>query len=551
MSQIIWSEPLIESIVQQICTQSGLFFRESQRETVEQGIRQAMQRANQPGLAEYGEHLRRNLRAFDELMIELTVGETYFFRDTGQMEFIRRDIVPELSARRGPDHPIRVWSAGCATGEEPYSLAMLFTEAGLADRVHILGTDISRRSLERAEDAHYGEWSLRGEGAKVARKYLRHDGKRYHVDPNIRSRVQFGYLNLALDMYPSNITGTRDLDLILCRNVMIYFDRETIASVAHRFHDALAPGGWIVTAAGDPSLDGHAPFETVSTNSGLFYRRAGAVPSGSLDRRTEPGQSSTVIGAATPSISSATPSPFTPLTMIPPTPVSPSAVASKAVASTAVASSEVSSTLVSSTAVSSSAVAAWRDAPPRGGIDTAAKPIRQAAPVVPPPVVPAPITEALASAQAALNAGDYARAAEIAARLPATADAAVIRVQALANSDLRQAEKVCADAAKRHSLSAHLQYLHAVLLLDLNREQEAAQAVRRAAYLDNSLAIAHFTLGSILRRLGDVEGARRSFRNARDLCAARPPQEIVCFSDGEQAGALARAAQLQLESLNR
>ena len=529
MSQVAWSDPHIECIVQQVCTRSGLFFRESQRETVEQGIRQAMERANQPGLAEYARHLERHARLFDELMIELTVGETYFFRDTGQMEFIRHDIVPEISARRGPGHLIRVWSAGCATGEEPYSLAMLFTEAGLAEWVHILGTDISRRSLERAENAHYGEWSLRGDGAKVARNYLRHEGNRYHVDPKIRSRVQFEYLNLALDVYPSSITGTRDLDLILCRNVLIYFDRETIASVARRFHDALAPGGWIVTAAGDPSLESHAPLETVNTTAGVFYRRGQTDPNCRVDRRVEAGRSSTLITAATPSA-------FAPLAALSP----------MAVSSTAAPLMEAPSMAAPSTVVPPTAEVVWPYAPPRTDINTAAEPISPAA-----SVVPAPVTETLATAQLALNAGDYARAAEIAARLPATADAAAIRVQALANSDLRQAEQVCADAAKRHPLSAHLQYLQAVLLLDLNREQEAVQAVRRAAYLDNSLAIAHFTLGSILRRLGDVEGARRSFRNARDLCAARPPEEVVCYSDGEQSGTLSRAAQLQLESLNR
>ena len=487
MSQVVWSDPHTERIVQQVCIRSGLFFRESQRETVELGIRHAMQRSNHTSLAEYGGYIERHAQAFDELMIELTVGETYFFRDTGQMEFIRRDIVPEICARRGMSHPIRVWSAGCATGEEPYSLAMLFTEEGLAERTHILATDISRRSLECAQAAHYGEWSLRGDGANVARKYLRRVGNRHHLDPAIRSRVQFEYLNLALDVYPSSVTGTRDLDLILCRNVLIYFDRETIASVARRFHDALAPGGWIMTAAGDPSLEDHAPFETTITNSGLFYRRG------------ESGKPSSVNVALPPS---------------------------------ALAAFDM--------------VGTWPLTAPQVSVETVSKPV---APAVTPMSVPA--VETSAAAQRALDVGDYQRAAEIAARLPDTADSVAIRIQALANSDLRQAEQTCTEATKRHTLSAHLQYLHAVLLLDLNREQEAAQAVRRAVYLDNSLAIAHFTLGSVLRRLGDLEGARRSFRNVRDLCVARPAEEIVRFSDGEHAGTLARAAQLQLEGLNR
>ncbi len=489
MSQVAWSDPHIARIVQQVCTRAGLFFRESQRGTVELGIRRAMQRTNRTSLAEYGQHLERHARAFDELMIELTVGETYFFRDTGQMEFIRREILPEISVRRGLSHPIRIWSAGCATGEEPYSLAMLCSEAGLAERTHILATDISRRSLERAQQAHYGEWSLRGDGANAARKYLHRHGELFHLDPAIRARVQFEYLNLALDVYPSSVTGTRDLDLILCRNVLIYFDRETIASVARRFFDALAPGGWVMTAAGDPSLEDQAPFETRITNSGLFYRRGETVEKPSATFQ----------------------------------PVAPSLTHKWSFDEPHVSAAENRTASVESVPFT---------------------PVAQ--PVV---IAPAPSRETLATAQQALNAGEYKLAAEIAARLPDTPDSAAVRVQALANSELRQAEQVCTAAAKRHTLSAHLQYLHAVLLLDLNREQEAAQAARRAVYLDNSLAIAHFTLGSLLRRLGDLDGARRSFRNARDLCADRPADEVVCHSDGEHAGALARAAQLQLEGL--
>ncbi len=487
MSQVVWSDSNVERIVQQVCTRTGLFFRDSQRETVELGISHAMQQAKVSSLADYVQHIESHSRAFDELMIELTVGETYFFRDTGQMNFIRREIVPEIFVRRGLNHEIRVWSAGCASGEEPYSLAMLFTEEGLSERVHILGTDISRRSLERAQKAQYGEWSLRGEGAMVAQKYLRHENDKYHVIQTIRSRVQFEYLNLALDVYPSSVTGTRDLDLILCRNVLIYFDRDSIASIARRFYESLTPGGWLVTAAGDPSLEEYAPFESVLTSSGLFYRRG---PTG------------------------------------------------KSIATSTAATRPILAAPV--------AAEPWPLAPSRVDVTESPKP---AAPSV--TRMPVPVIETISTAQRALEAGDYRLAAEIAARLPDTADSMAIRVQALANSDLPQAEQVCDAATKRHLLSAHLQYLHAVLLLDLNREQEAVQAARRAVYLDNSLAIAHFTLGSVLRRLGDLEGARRSFRNVRDLCVARPADEVIRFSDGEHAGTLARAAQLQLESLNR
>ncbi|MBC7818112.1 MAG: hypothetical protein IAG10_14580 [Planctomycetaceae bacterium] len=126
----------------------------------------------------------------------------------------------------------------------------------------------------------------------------------------------------------------------------------------------------------------------------------------------------------------------------------------------------------------------------------------------------------------------------------------MIQVRALANSDVSRAEQVCGAATARHPLSVELHYLHAVLLLELGQVEAAASAARRVIYLDRSLALAHFTLGSILRGLGDSEGARRAYRNARDLCEARPADELVPLSDGERAGRLKEAADLQLTLLS-
>ena len=123
-------------------------------------------------------------------------------------------------------------------------------------------------------------------------------------------------------------------------------------------------------------------------------------------------------------------------------------------------------------------------------------------------------------------------------------------MRALANVEPERAEEACAAATGRHPLSPELHYLHAVLLLDLGREEDAVRAVRRVLYLDRALAIAHFTLGSVLRRLGDVDGARRAYRNARDLCADRPADEAVPLAEDEQAGQLAEAATAALAVLN-
>ena len=112
------------------------------------------------------------------------------------------------------------------------------------------------------------------------------------------------------------------------------------------------------------------------------------------------------------------------------------------------------------------------------------------------------------------------------------------------------AESACVEAVRRHSFSSELHYLRAVLLVGLGRDEEAAAEARRVLYLDRSLAIAHCLLGSTLqRRRGDHEGAWRSFRNARDLCSARPVDEVVPLSDGEPNGRLAENARLQMAQI--
>jgi chemotaxis protein methyltransferase CheR len=156
----------------------------------------------------------------------------------------------------------------------------------------------------------------------------------------------------------------------------------------------------------------------------------------------------------------------------------------------------------------------------------------------------------LAAAREALARGEYARAAALAGGLAGDAEACAVHVRALANVDPAEARRACAEAAARHPLAPELHYLEAVLLVELGRDEEAARAARRVLYLDRSLAAAHLTLASVLLRLGDLAGARRAYRNARDHCAARPAGEVVALTDGEHAGRLAEAAAAQLAVLD-
>jgi chemotaxis protein methyltransferase CheR len=230
-------------------------------------------RVRKEGIARIIAEIATDSSLFDELTNELTVPETYFFRDTTQFDVVCNQILPEITSRCGFEHGIRCWSAGCSTGEEAYSTAILLSEAGLDSGSHVVGTDISIAALACARAGRYRAWSLRGEGAALAAPYLHSEGKWKVMDEAIRHRVTFFRLNLAEDWYPLPSARISNIDLILCRNVLIYFDEQIVRAVARRLFNSLAGGGWLLTAAADPLLAEYAPFEVIVTKAGLMYRR--------------------------------------------------------------------------------------------------------------------------------------------------------------------------------------------------------------------------------------------------------------------------------------
>src|SRR5579883_507446 len=277
-------EAALARIAELLYAHAGLRFAPPRDGSLADAVSRAMERAGLRDLGDYALRLATGGASLDELCDEATVGETYFFREPEQFEFLRRHALPELLWRRGERHAMRLWSAGCASGEEAWSLAMLLEQEGLGGRSHVLATDISRAALARALRGVYGRWSLRGEAAARARPWLRaaereRGGPTFAVDERLRRLVAFDYLNLASDAYPAIARGAFSLDVVLCRNVLIYFDRDIVARVVRRLYDSLADGGWLVLASTDPSPLPLAPFHGVMTAGGMFYRRAPGPPS--------------------------------------------------------------------------------------------------------------------------------------------------------------------------------------------------------------------------------------------------------------------------------
>lgn len=215
---------------------------------------------------------------FDALSKHLTVGETYFFRENVALQFFINSIIPKLiSERAGKNQYIRIWSAGCSTGEEPYNIAMILREA-VRDidnwKVDILATDINKDALKRAVIGVYPAWSFRETTDEMKQKYFTPNGKHFTIIDRVRKMVHFNQLNLANGGFPSSENNTQHFDVIFCRNVLMYFLPLTAREVARRFHDALNNDGWLITSQVELNDEYFSPFCRRMFGQGIFYQKS-------------------------------------------------------------------------------------------------------------------------------------------------------------------------------------------------------------------------------------------------------------------------------------
>jgi chemotaxis protein methyltransferase CheR len=223
----------------------------------------------------------------------VATGETYFFRVPSHFKIIREIIVPEIINRHREDRKIRIWSAGCSTGEEAYSLAILLEEA-LPDSafwdILILGTDINKEALDKAKKGVYGRWSFREVPIEVVKENFLHRDNKYIIKKKFKDMVTFKPLNLIENTYPSFLTDTAKMDLILCRNVTIYFNTEIIKQVIGRFYQSILEDGFLLVGPAEYSAEIYRDFVTrVFPDSIVYQKRTKPHPS-TLPTGTEPSQ---------------------------------------------------------------------------------------------------------------------------------------------------------------------------------------------------------------------------------------------------------------------
>jgi chemotaxis protein methyltransferase CheR len=429
----------------------------------------------------------------------LTVGETYFFRDRPVLDALVNEILPPLlHARRGRDQHLRLWSAACCTGEEAYTLAILLHRLlpDLQDwKVTVIGTDVNADFLQKAAAASYGEWSFREAPDWLRPNYFQRgaDGG-YTVIPEICGMVNFSCLNLVDGDHAWNGLDTGAMDIIFCRNALMYFTRPQMAKVIGRLHDRLVPGGWLAVSPSEASSSLFSRFAPVYPPDAILFRKGDK-----FDRFPPP---------------------------VPP------AVATRPAAPRSATRGEPTGR------------PATREARRSTGKAAAGHPV----PHVRCNLDATPGPNCRARAEALFCRGAYQEAADLllAAGPDVVSDPTVLSLLArsLANQGrLADALVWCDRWLAEDKLDAAGHYLRAVVLIEQGEAAQARDSLRRVVYLDGDFVLAHFALGNLARGRGNDAESRTHFANTRRLLCRYQPDELLPESDGLTAGGFAQALQ--------
>ncbi|MBP7334463.1 CheR family methyltransferase [Niveispirillum sp.] len=471
--------PVVHSLLEEFSiflgTRMGLHYPPERWADLDRAVAQM---AAELGYADAGACMRHFLSTpvdraeIETLASHLTIGETYFFREPASFEALATRILPGLIDQRrlANSRYLRIWSAACSTGEEAYTMAILLHRL-IPDiqswNITILATDINPRSLRKAIDGVYSEWSFRGIDPEIRRTYFTPRGGRWEIAPHIRRMVSFAYHNLAEDLYPSVHNNTNGMDIIFCRNVLMYFSTARARQVVGNLQHSLVEGGWLVAASVEGSSELFAPLVNIGLSNATIYRKPSAPPL----------------------------MPFT----LPPLPEEPAPVL----------------------------------------------PLLSVPLPPPPPVVAVVEPEAVAPLDRALvlyQRGENAEAIALLLSDPylaADGKALTLLARLYANEGrLDLADECCRRALAVDRLAPERHYLLAMIRQECGDARGAAEALKRALFLDPDYILAHVALAGLAVAEGRRAEARRCYRNALTLLAAHDPAETLAESDGLTVGRL-------------
>lgn len=485
-----------------VARQMGLHFPKERWADLERGIRSAAQEFDFEDVESCIQWLTSSSltkKTIELLASYLTVGETYFFREKKTFDALEKQIIPELiRSRQQNERSLRIWSAGCATGEEPYSIAILLSKMipDLKDwNITILATDINPRFLDKASEGVYSAWSFRDAPSWLKEKYFeRKPNGHFQILPNIKRMVTFSYLNLAEDTYPSIVNNTNAMDIIFCRNVLMYFTPTRIKEAIPNLCHTLIDGGWLIVSQVEVS---HTPLPYLATihyRDAILYRKDSSkfrgvayVPS---KKATSYKVDTKRAVTAPPAVEfAAKPKPDI---------VSPQSTKGR-----------------------------------RGERPETTEPRRS------------PYEKALV-----LYAQD--RYTEVADTLLGSvlkkqddSKSMILLARAYANQGrLAKALEWCQKATIADKLNPGYHYLLAIIMQEQGQMNEAVTSLRRTLYLDPNFVLAHFTLGNLAQRQGKLKESRKHFENTLLSMKAYQQDDILPASEGITAGRLTEIIQM-------
>jgi chemotaxis protein methyltransferase CheR len=462
---------------------AGLVHDDSRRDSLNFSVMSRIDACGLPSVAAYLALLAgpNGVVERQKLVDVVTIQETHFFRNPPQIRALRQHVLPELIRRSvAADRPLTIWSAGCSTGEEPYSIAMLVRELlpmATREHVRILGTDVSDSALEIAAAARYGARAVQMAEPLDLARWFNSSGDTYLVRDDVRELVELRRHNLVTEEMPFE---QGEVDLLLCRNVTIYFNRATTKTLMSRFHTILSDGGYLFLGHSETLWQMNDAFTLVPLGDAFVYRRDVTQPAATRrgvlpERRTEEGDAPVLLQERR--------------------------RADRRRRSDGTEPAGRSIALPRGTALPNWPQLSTPHKPDQPGRRTAARAVPGAA--------AESASEHVAVARLALAAGRYADAVVAAAR-----------------------------AVRADSLLVDPHLVAGEALVNLGRDADAVRELRQAVYLQADCAPAHLLLAGALDRLGEPAAAGRAYRAAAATVAELPAEQVAVFFGGREGGEL-------------
>ncbi len=415
------------------------------------------------------------------LAANLTVSETYFWREPQTFEALEKIIIPGLiKNRRKGEKRIRIWSAGCSTGEEPYSIAIALHRLipDIKDwNISILATDINPRILYKATTGEYGQWSFRSPPQWLKEKYfIPKSNNRWEIIPEIKHMVKYEYLNLAEDIYPSSLNNTNAMDIIYCRNVLMYFTKDRFRQVVKGLYNSLTQGGYLVVSASELSIRNFPDFMPINLPGMVIYQKT--------SKKTKDRYKYT-----------------------------------KAVTSPEPVLFQI-------------------QAEPGNTVENIISQPREIKhEVLTTKEIPEHNYSIFEESLKLYSQGNYTDVINKLQKDDQTTEGYILLIRAFANQGkLTEAIKICEKAIAVNKIDPRIHYLYATILQENNQPDEAVISLKHAIYLDSDFVLSYYSLGNIYQQLGNAKNAKKYYDIVLSILNKCSNEDILFESEGLTVG---------------